>query len=171
MDLEPTEFHWILAGRLAGSARPGFLGSTEEDLKFLQRIGIRLIVTLTESPLPPLPAALGMHCLHFPVPDMGVPTLRSATWLCRLVLAVMKLDQAVLLHCKAGLGRTGTLLACCLVARGSSPEDAIRTLRAICRGYVQSEVQEDFVSQFAELNRSPSPTPPEPLPQAPPARP
>ena len=38
-----------------------------------------------------------------------------------------------------------------LVAQGSPPEDAIRKVRSACLGYIQSDVQEHFVAEFAEM--------------------
>ncbi len=53
------------------------------------------------------------------------------------------------MHCLAGLGRTGTIAACCLVASGRSPADAIRAVRAARPGSVQNPAQEAFVVAFA----------------------
>jgi protein-tyrosine phosphatase len=54
------------------------------------------------------------------------------------------------LHCKAGLGRTGTLLACVLVYRGVSAVAAIHEVRCVNPRYIQSDVQLEFIAQFAE---------------------
>lgn len=147
----PCEFHWVLTGRLAGSGRPGLLGSPEEHLRFLASCGFRLVVTLTEEPLQPAAADFGLRGLHFPIPDMGIPTPRAAVELCGQVTAAIARGETVLLHCKAGLGRTGTMLGCCLVALGFSPAEALARLREVCRGYVQTEAQEAFLNHFAQF--------------------
>jgi atypical dual specificity phosphatase len=148
--MNEISFRWILPGRLAGSARPGLWTPMERDMALVKSLGIRLVVTLTETPLTPLPEAFGLRGLHVPVPDMGIPTSHAALELCREVVASIDRGEPVLLHCKAGLGRTGTLLACCLVAQGKSAGQAIAAVRSVSPFYIQSEIQERFIEELAE---------------------
>ncbi len=141
---------WIVPRLLAGSCRPGLLDDLDDDLEQLRRLGIRLIVNLTEEPhVPPLEDK-GFTTVHYPIPDMGVSSPRRL-----LPVLLQILDQAeggkpVLFHCKAGLGRTGMVLACCLVLRGETAEGAIRRVRAINGHFIQNFRQERFVADFAE---------------------
>lgn len=145
-----ASFRWILPRHLAGSGRPGLLGPVEIDLEFLRASGIRTIVSLTETPLDPSPAAWGMQSIHFPIDDMGIPTPRDAHGLCQKIVDSMTREGPVLLHCKAGLGRTGTMLACTLVHLGHSPEHAVARLRALHPGYIQTPAQHALVGHYAE---------------------
>lgn len=146
--MKHLSFRWVLPGRLAGSARPGLWAPIESDMATLKALGIRRIVTLTETPLDPPAEVFGMLGLHVPIPDMGVPTSRAALALCREVGESVARDEPVLLHCKAGLGRTGTMLACCLVAQGQSARRAMAAVRAVSPYSIQSEIQERFVEDF-----------------------
>jgi protein-tyrosine phosphatase len=56
--------------------------------------------------------------------------------------------ECVVVHCWGGLGRAGTIAACCLVARGVEPRRAISIVRSARPGAVQSIEQEEFVRDF-----------------------
>jgi atypical dual specificity phosphatase len=147
-----AEFRWILPGKLAGSARPGLLHPLEEDLRFLRRIGIGMVVTLTERPLPDRvrEPGVGLEWIHFPIPDMGVPTPRTAAGLVERAIEAISRGRPVLVHCHAGMGRTGTMLACVLVSLGSTPEQAVLEVRKRHPGYIQSACQERFIVHYSE---------------------
>ena len=148
--VRPGAFHWVLMGQLAGMQRPGLLKPEEQDLAALARLGCRVLVTLTEEPydvrkLEPL----GIRGFHFPIPDMGVPSFQAALTICRDFDTWIESDLPTVLHCKAGLGRTGTMLACLLVYRGENGVQAIDRVRSVNRYYIQSPEQLAFVGEFA----------------------
>jgi len=146
----PGGFHWVIAGRLGGMQQPGLLREMEEDLRALAQLGCRRLVSLTEERMrPEVLERYGISGQHFPMPDMGVPSLEDAERLSSLVSAWIDDGAATVLHCKAGLGRTGTMLACTLVYRGDHPVRAIDQVRSINPFYIQSRAQLDFISQFA----------------------
>jgi protein-tyrosine phosphatase len=53
-------------------------------------------------------------------------------------------------HCGGGLGRTGLVTACCLVAKGFSPLSAIRAVRLTRPRAFETEAQERYVYAYAE---------------------
>ena len=60
-------------------------------------------------------------------------------------------NEPVLVHCLAGLGRTGTILACYLIKyEKMSAEDAIQHVREKRHGSIQSFVQEELIFQYAK---------------------
>ncbi|NJO40086.1 MAG: protein phosphatase [Cyanobacteria bacterium CRU_2_1] len=96
--------------------------------------------------------ACGMESQWFPIHDFGTPT--SMAELCNLVdsiLIAVQQEQTVVIHCKAGLGRTGLVTAACLVALGYSPEEAFAHVRAVRPGSVETLEQEAYVSAFVEV--------------------
>jgi atypical dual specificity phosphatase len=141
-------FEWIIPNQLAGAAQPGLLAELDDDLAFLRRVGVARIVTLTTRPLPASVADAGFELIHFPIADMGIPTPRACERLCaRLIPDLDRLPT--LLHCRGGLGRTGTIAACCLVSLGQDPQQALAGVRRVNHNYVQSPAQRQFIGHYA----------------------
>ncbi len=144
----PERFHWVVPGRLAGMSLPGRIRPLEEDLREIHRMGIRAVATLTERPLDPdAVRAAGLVTEHFPIDDFGVPTIEQTKAFCAFVDARNAESLAVAAHCFAGLGRTGTMIACFLArSPETDAERVLRTIRRIEPGFVQVEEQERFVA-------------------------
>jgi protein-tyrosine phosphatase len=83
---------------------------------------------------------------HWPIRDLQAPTGPGpATSFVDELLAGLRGGDRVLLHCAAGLGRTGTFAARLLIASGSAAADAIATVRRIRPGAIESDAQEAFL--------------------------
>lgn len=147
----PSHFRWILPLGLAGMARPGLVGKEDSDLLSIASAGVNVLITLTEDPFPATKlAAYGIRGRHFPIVDMGVPAVGPTARLCRDIERDMREGNAVAVHCHAGLGRTGTILAAMLVWLGRSAQSAVSEVRSHTNLYIQSNAQLDFVDRFAE---------------------
>lgn len=154
----PRGFLWLKKGLLAGTPRPGVVVDAEYDLKALQRVNINVLISLTEERFDPeLLADFGIEGWWLPVTDMDAPTVEQAIDMCQKVSLRMSSNHAVAYHCKAGLGRTGTMLAAQLIWEGSTALDALEKARRIEPRWVQSERQIAFLEEFARsvamLNR------------------
>jgi atypical dual specificity phosphatase len=156
----PYNFSWVIPGRLAGLSQPGLgeardlrRGGLAAQLAELRALGLDCLVSLTDSAADfgPACAEAGLAWEHFPSPEFDVPEDEAAFH--RLVvrlLARLAAGQAVGVHCYAGVGRTGLLLACLLGRlQGLPGEEAIRRLRLL-RPALETPEQEQFVRRYLQ---------------------
>lgn len=128
----PRYLRW-LDGSLAGLPRPGFVEPLESDLQGLAALGVDGLVTLEETFTVDagILAEFGIASRFFPIPDMRAPALPAARSLCAEVERLIAGRRKVAYHCRAGYGRTGTMLAAHLIGRGACALDAISRVRAL----------------------------------------
>lgn len=142
-------FSWVLFEKLAGMARPGSFDSLDDDAQELQRKGISLLVSLTESaPNPDVLARYDIATIHLPIPDFTPPQPEQIDRFVKEVEVAINQGGRVGVHCAAGIGRTGTMLASYLVHQGESAEAAIRKIRAIRPGSIETQDQEQSIYDF-----------------------
>lgn len=149
---KPTNFSWVVEGRLAGCGLP----VSQNEFEWVVDQGIKSVVTVREMPLPSnWFNGSDIDYLHLAVEDFGAPNIEE------LVQAVDFIDQqissgkAVMVHCAAGKGRTGAVLAAYLVKKQNlSAEQAIEKVRGMRPGSVQSISQETAVSMYEKYLKS-----------------
>ena len=138
-------FSWILEDSLAAAQGP----TTRRDLIFLQLQDIRAIVRMEENTISG--EALEMVDLYEPVPDYTAPSLEQIHHMVTFIEAEIETwEHPVVVTCQAGLGRTGTVLASYLVYVGYKPEDAIKLIRNLRPGSIQTADQEDSIKRYHE---------------------
>jgi atypical dual specificity phosphatase len=147
-----VKISWIEPDILAASGIP----INASDLQSLHDQGVRAIISLTEWPLTlfkSLPmevfAALNITYLHIPVPDQHPPTIEQAHTIIQFIEQMRQEQRAVLVHCHAGIGRTGTILHLYYIAQGLSFEQAKEQVRSR-RPYsiMLSDKQRAFLNDF-----------------------
>lgn len=147
----PHGFAWLVPGKIAGTPLPGIVHALEHDFAALKRMGVTTLITLTERDLPqPALQAAGLRNLHLPIYDRESPTVAQIQMLLRRMEMLLEKDQVLAVHCLAGLGRTGTVLAAWLIREGLTATEALRRVRLINADYVQSSEQESFLTQYEE---------------------
>lgn len=146
----PTGFTWLIRGVLGGVPRPGIMRDVEKDVESLARVGIRLLVTLNRNWLAPaeLLAEHGIDSFQLKIEDMGAPTPEEARDLCRRVDGYLRQGQACAFHCRAGRGRTGTMLAAQLIFYGMPAGEAVKAVRRKNAKWIESPEQIDFLQKF-----------------------
>lgn len=147
----PRGFLWLKKGIIAGTPRPGIVANLEDDLAALQRVGVTHLITLTETrPVEANQLAqYGISSSWSPFRDMSAPTIEVAISLCEEIRELNQQGHAVAVHCKAGLGRTGTILAAFLIWNGQGAVEALESVRQVEPRWVQSDEQVIFLEKFA----------------------
>jgi atypical dual specificity phosphatase len=140
---EPApEHYWLVPGRLIGGAWP------VPHLDWLARQGVSVLVNLTQ------------HAYHddrfrihrIPVPDRVPPAEEQIEEFCRLIERETAVPGTVYVHCLAGCGRTGTMMACYLVYRDRlDPLEAIERVRRVRPCSVETSAQAEAVIRWGAL--------------------
>ncbi|MCY4058414.1 MAG: ADP-ribosylglycohydrolase family protein [Gammaproteobacteria bacterium] len=106
----------------------------------LEQLGVANLGNVTE--------ALELDWHHLPIPDMQVPDERFErrwTHTGHVLRSKLASGERVLLHCRGGLGRTGTIAARLAIELGAAPDAALRAVRAARPGTVETPLQEAYV--------------------------
>lgn len=148
----PAGFRWIAPNLVGACPEPGIVNPLEYDLDLLSRVGVTTLITLTEKDLDQAALrAAGLQNIHLPIFDREAPSLSQAYMLVRRMQKLIDAGEVLAVHCKAGIGRTGTILAAWLIREGGlSAQEAIARLRRINPAYVQTELQEQFLATFEQ---------------------
>ncbi len=91
-----------------------------------------------------------IRVLRRPFPDQGVPSMELAKVTVTEVLDAAARGENVVIHCKGGLGRTGVIAACALVAAGVDPAMAMAAVRKARPETIENQAQEKFIEAFAK---------------------
>ena len=146
LGLRDDKGSWILPDQLLACAYP----RSESALAALAVAQIRLLVNLhVRAHAREALARHGLTELHLPTRDFAAPSLDALRHGVASVQDALERGERVAVHCGGGRGRTGTLIACVLVARGEEPAGAIAHARSLRRGAVETREQEEAVAAFS----------------------
>jgi len=155
-------------GKCGDSAR-GFRWERDlsADLDVIVRWGARDLVTLIEDHefemlgVPPLgdeARARGLKWHHLPIVDIEPPDQRfRLAWVNvgTELTATLQAGGKVVVHCRGGLGRAGTVAAQLLVETGLSPRRAVDLVRTARPNAIETIEQEQYILNLsaARLDR------------------
>ena len=142
----PDKFSWLIENKLAGSGIP----TSIEEVQWIIEQGVKSIVTIREEPLDD-DWIKDVNYLHVISNDMGVPEFDDLVHVVDFIHKRITSNEPVMVHCLAGMGRTGTILACYLVKyQNMSADEAIQKVREERPGSIQSYLQEEIIFQFTK---------------------
>jgi atypical dual specificity phosphatase len=149
----PQGFSWVANRVLAALARPG----APEDLAWLRAQGIEVLLSLTEDRLPrDWTDDAGLLVYHVPLEDMEPPTQEQLDQCVSAINKALEKNMPVAVHCGAGLGRTGVVLAAYFVSSGMNAVTAIAKVRRLRPHSIETEEQAEAVEHFARRRRKPT---------------
>lgn len=140
---------------------------TPDDIADIAAWGASTVVTLMPSDeldrlgignLQSWTARHSMMHQHAPIQDFGTPgPIFQANWpsLCQHLRARLDAGERVLVHCRGGHGRSGTIVAALLVDSGLATEDAISMIRRVRPGAIETPGQEDWLRTLEDRNAGP----------------
>ena len=146
---KPDNFSWLIDGKLAGSAIP----TSKEEIEWAKEEGVKSVVTIREEPLDN-EWVKDLNYLHVMSDDMGIPEFSDLVNSIDFIHQRITDNEPVMVHCLAGLGRTGTILACYLIKyKDMTANDAIEKVRQERHGSIQSFSQEEIIFRFEKFVR------------------
>jgi ADP-ribosylglycohydrolase len=136
-DLPLPNTYWVLPGQLLAGEHPAGItpAETQKRLKLLLDAGIQCFIDLTgpdELASYDVELPMSVDYIRKPIRDHHVPARREHMIDIQACLDhAMRTGQPTYVHCRAGIGRTGTVIGCFLVERGLSGDQALDELNRL----------------------------------------
>ena len=124
--------YWLWAGHVLAGEHPAKEGEEQlsEKLQLFALAGITHFIDLT-SPADPVKTYQplgGAVRINHPITDFGVPSPLQMQGILQSIQSALSQGGKVYVHCKGGIGRTGTVAATWLTEQGLDDEQALALL-------------------------------------------
>jgi protein-tyrosine phosphatase len=162
--VEPKpEFYTVVPDKLLAGSYPGGWNEPEQRAKLRRLLeeGVTLFIDLTEerelkpyiSLLVEEANALGIQVEHrrLPIPDFNIPTAPEMKSILDTIDQANDDGGAVYVHCRVGIGRTGTVVGCYLVRHGFSGEQALEELVRLRQGTYLEEMSSPITPEQRQM--------------------
>lgn len=145
-------------GEIALSRMPGSVTPIEEDIAEIVALNCACVLTLVPQEelirhgghrLPTHLRNEGIEWHHFPIVDYSTPLpSQDQAWsaLSERLQDHLKNNRMILIHCYAGVGRSGMIALRLLVEKGVNPEDALNQIRKVRPGAVERPAQYEWAT-------------------------
>ena len=124
--------YWLWAGHILAGEHPAREGEEHlpEKLQLFALAGITHFIDLTSpaDPVKPYQTLDGAVRINHPITDFGVPSLLQMQSILQSIQSALDQGGKVYVHCKAGIGRTGTVAATWLTEQGLDDKQALALL-------------------------------------------
>ena len=140
-------FSWVIPGRLAGSMGP----VNREQLQYLKEQGVGALIRMEARTVSA--EQVGLVDMAEYVVDFAAPSLDQVDRIVAFIDEQLAGTVAVAVSCRAGVGRTGTVLACYLVHTGYNAQDALKEVRRLRPGSVEAVSQREIIYAYEERVR------------------
>jgi hypothetical protein len=134
-----SNFYWVVPGRLLAGEHP--YGMDDADarnrIRFLRAAGVNYFIDLTQPyEMPEYRHLLPVDAkyLRSPIADVEVPReVVQMQDIQKRIRAALIFGRCVYIHCRAGIGRTGTVAGCYLAETGLDGKAALKQLNLLWR--------------------------------------
>ena len=142
-------FSWVVGDKLAGCRIP----LDKDEVEYLQQQGVDVLIRVVEQHLTGIPRSLlersGIEEYNEPVADFSAPSQEQLVGILSFLGRCVAEQKRVAVACRAGRGRTGTVLACAFVMNGLTSDEAIAEIRRLRPTSVEPGEQEEAIATFA----------------------
>jgi hypothetical protein len=163
-----ADSYWVVPGLLLAGEYPGARTKEEarQKLRAFINAGVNFFLDLTEEseglqPYAPLLLEEAekrdrrVTYRRLAIPDLNAPTIERMREIQQTINTALDAGQAVYVHCRGGIGRTGTVIGCYLVEQEVSGAEALAEIRRLRRRTTdwwrkspETQAQEDFVRSW-----------------------